>query len=270
MYKAFIFATVTLLLSLASFAQGNAKSPVLKKVISFEITDEGGANGASVAWHPVRKYYYTAMAGNASYPMVVFDAKGKRVFDDALETKFDVRGLWYNPFTKALQTNGYSENGWGEYQLLENGKPSDINVLYEGMLQPDAQSVGSYDPVKNMLYFYTEDGGVDQYSVKVKKYIKSIPLKLGRTKTEADDFDNDLVIEDYNNVAVYTGIKGSEIGMLNVAEMQIELYSLTDGFQTKIIKLPEDAPVNSMFNFSYTNNTWFLFDKENRTWLGYK
>lgn len=274
MYKSTFLSLCTLLFSFAGIAQGNSKASskasTLKQVIKLEITGEDGSNGASVAWHPIRKYYYTAMAGNASFPMMVFDAKGKSVFDEAITTDFDVRGLWFNPKAKAIQVNGYGESGWAEYQLLENGKPAEVKVIYEGMLQPDDQSVGAYNAAKNELCFYTEAGGIDLYNVKEQKFIKSIDLYLGRTKKEKDDFSNEDVAEEYNNAAVYTGIKGSEIGLLNVDENQVELYSLATGFLTRKIKLPEDAPVNNMFNFSYANGTWFLFDKDNRSWIGYK
>jgi len=87
MNKTLILAALTLLLSLQSNAQA---VKTLKKIITLEITEEGGANGAAVAWHPIQKKYYTAMAGNSEFPMVVFDAKGKKVFEDGITTQYDV------------------------------------------------------------------------------------------------------------------------------------------------------------------------------------
>ena len=91
MNKALILAALTLLLSFQSNAQA---VKTLKKVITLEITEEGGSNGAAVAWHPVQKKYYAAMSGNSEFPMGVFDAQGKKVFEDGITTQYDVGGLW--------------------------------------------------------------------------------------------------------------------------------------------------------------------------------
>lgn len=269
MNKALFAAAISLLSSITSIAQ---TSKPLKEVISFEITEEGGANGAAVAWHPVQKKYYTAIAGNSSFPMVVFDAKGTKLFEDGITTQYDVRGLWYNPFAKALQTNGYNDYGWGQYALFEDGKPGEIKSLHEGMLQPSEQAVGAYDAAKDLLYFLDEDGNLSQYSVKKKEFIKSITLHLGQKKNDKENiFENADVLEEYNSTAlVYTGIKGAEIGLLNFDSRQIELYSLANGYLTRTLKVPETQEIFTMFNFSYTNGTYFFFDKDTRVWKGYR
>ncbi len=262
-------AALTLLLSFQSNAQS---ARTLKEVIKFEITEEGGANGAAVAWHPVQKKYYTAIAGNTEFPMVVFDAKGKKLFDDGLTTQYDVRGLWYNPFVKALQTNGYGDFGWGQYALFEDGKPGKITSLVEGLTQPTDQSVGAYNAAKNLLYFFDEDGSLAQYSVKEMAFQESIMLHLGKKKKDTESvLENEDVIEEYNSTAIiYTGIKGSEIGLLNIDSRQVELYNIADGYMTQTLKVPETQEIFTMFNFSYTNGIYFFFDKDTRIWKGYK
>jgi len=269
MNKALILAALTLLLGFQSNAQA---VKTLKKVITLEITEEGGANGAAVAWHPIQKKYYAAMAGNTEFPMVVFDTKGKKVFDDGLTTQYDVRGLWYNPFVKALQANGYSDFGWGQYNLFEDGKPGEITTFHEGMMQPTEQSVGAYDPAKNLLYFLDEDGNLEEYSVKDTAFIKTIELRLGVTKKDDNGVsDNYEVLEDYNSAAIiYTGIKGSEIGLLNINNNEVELYSVASGYLVSKLKLPEGIATYEMFNFSYCNGIYWFFNKELRTWTGCK
>ncbi len=269
MNKALLLAALTLLLSFQSRSQ---TTRTLKEVIKLEITEEGGANGAAVAWHPVQKKYYTAIAGNSEFPMVVFDAKGKKLFEEGLKTQYDVRGLWYNPFAKALQTNGYDDYGWGQYKLFEDGKPGEITDIYEGMLQPTEQSVGAYDAAKNMLYFLDEDGSLAQYNVKTKEFVQSVTLNLGKTKKNKDaEGTNEDVLESYNSTAlIFTGIKGSEIGLLNIDSREVELYNITDGYLVSKLKVPETQEVYTMFNFSYANGTYFFFDKETRVWKGYR
>ncbi|MBM3432222.1 MAG: hypothetical protein FJX92_04360 [Bacteroidetes bacterium] len=83
----------------------------LKEVIQLVIPREGGANAANVAWHPIQKKYYAAMAGNISFSLAVYDNTGKLLSPTDQETLFDVRGLWYNPTTKTIQMNGYNDFG---------------------------------------------------------------------------------------------------------------------------------------------------------------
>ncbi len=269
MNKTLILTALTLLLSFQSNAQA---LKTLKKVITLEITEEGGSNGAAVAWHPVQKKYYAAMAGNSEFPMVVFDAKGKKVFEDGITTQYDVRGLWYNPFAKALQANGYGDYGWGQYNLFEGGKPGEITTFHEGQLQPNEQAVGAYDPAKNLLYFLDEDGNLEQYSVKDTAYIKTINLQLGVTKKDDTGLtDNYDVIEEYNSASIiFTGIKGSEIGLLNIETQEVELYDVSNGYLVSKLKLPEGIATYNMFNFSYCNGIYWFFNKELRTWTGCK
>ena len=50
----------------------NAKT--LSQVMKLKISaSHGGSNGASVAWNPVSKKYYAAMAGNRDFPLEIFD-----------------------------------------------------------------------------------------------------------------------------------------------------------------------------------------------------
>ena len=61
-----------------------ATEKTLKKIATLKMPrtvddDMPGTRGACVAWHPVQKKYYAAMAGNIGYPMGVFDGSGKRI-----------------------------------------------------------------------------------------------------------------------------------------------------------------------------------------------
>lgn len=268
-----------LLLSLtAVFAQqavqAQTEAKPLKKVLELVIPREGGANGACVAWHPVLKRYYAAMAGNAEFFIGGYSTAGKLLTPANQETLFDIRGLWYNPGTKALQMNGYDTFGWGEYKLNGAGKPLSVKTIKEGMNQPTEQSVGAYDPINKQVYFFNEDGNIEKYNALNGEYIELFDLTLGYTADEAEDedeIDNTLFVEDYNTTTVvYTGIKKAELGLLNTVNREIELYDLATGNVTRKFSLPEDATVESALNFAYANGIFWLFDKEARIWKGYK
>lgn len=73
------------------YSPGNSKTS--RKVATLSMPGETGNNGGSVVWHPVLKKYYASFAGNASYPMGVFDPTGKLISPEDIETMFDTRGL---------------------------------------------------------------------------------------------------------------------------------------------------------------------------------
>ncbi|HNW53185.1 MAG TPA: hypothetical protein PKN21_02900 [Bacteroidales bacterium] len=263
-----------LMAGLLGFAQLKKQDTVLlKKVMELKVKGEGGANGAAVTWDPVAKRYYTAIAGNADFPMSVFNASGILISDTNLKTQIDVRGLWYNTKTKALQANGYSETGWVSYKLNAKGIPESVTTIFEGMIQPNEHAVGTYDAKSNTVYFLdtSEDFVVENYNPADGKIINTIFIHPGTTKAENVDLDWDVEdMFDYNATSVaFTGIPKSEIGLLNVVENQVELFNL-EGLLTKVLKLPQDALAYEMFNFSYCNGIYWLFDKENRKWVGYK
>jgi len=259
-----------LALSLLTGVVSAQSTKTLNKVLELQMPGEGGANGAAVCWHPVAKKYYAAMAGNSSYPLAIFDTKGSRTSPEDQTTMFDIRGLWYNTKTKALQTNGYNELGWVEYKLNSKGLPASTKQIRDGMAQPDEQSVGAYNFKDNLIYFLNEDGNIDVYDAE-GSYQEYFELTLGKTEDEADEADNSEVVEDYNTTSViYTGISGAEIGLLNSLNNEIELYDLKNKHLTRKLQLPESAPAENRLNFAYANGLYWLFDKEKRMWVGYK
>jgi hypothetical protein len=269
--KKLLFLLLTATTSfLISHAQSSSKA--LKKVLELKIAREGGANGASVAWHPGQKKYYAAMAGNIDFPLGVFDANGKLLSKKEQKTMFDVRGLWYNPNTKTLQMNGYNEFGWGEYKLDAKGMPAEVKTLHEDMNQPHEQSVGAFNAKEKKVYFFNDEGQLDIYNYEDADFDDYIELHLGQTGNGDEDYnENEDVIDQYNSTTVvYTGTGKSEIGLLNIEENRIELYDIKTGYVTKKLNLPDDAPVYSTLNFSYSNGIYWFFNKETRIWQGYK
>jgi len=267
-----IYSILALILqSLSLMAQSG--SVTLKQVIKLEIPREGGANGASVAWHPTEKKYYAAVAGNTSYCLGVYDSKGNRLSPKEQETMFDVRGLWYNPSTKTLQMNGYKEFGWAEYKLNSKGLPVSVTVLRKGLNQPTEQSAGAFNSKENLIYFISEFGEVESYDAKTGRDMERIELKIGYGKNETPEYEDYEAIFNafYNTTSIiYTGIKGAELGLWEVGSNAIELYNISTGYLTRTLRLPEGVPTFQWLNFSYANGIYFLFNKETRTWHGYK
>lgn len=262
-----------LCMALPAFAQKAAEPKKLTKAMTLTIDRAGGANGAGVVWHPVQKKYYAAQAGNADFPMMVFDATGKKLSDEDLKTGIDIRGFWYNPATKALQITTYDNAGWFEYNLDSKGIPEAKKNLNVTTTQPDPQSVGIYNPLKKVVYYYDYSTmSLESHGMDGSVGLSKIKLYLGMDKKHelGEEALTDLKAKYSENAPVYTGIAKAEIGMLNVADKKVELYDLSTGLMTRTLKLPDDAPCEYLLDFCYTNGMYWLFDKSARVWYAYK
>ena len=254
----------------------NAQNRTLKQVSSLQMSrtidhEMPGTRGASVVWHPIQKKYYAAMAGNAAYPLCIFDAGGKRLSDDEQNCLKDIRGLWYNPEKKNIQGNCFAEGGWFEYKLNAKGMIDDAGTLNEGMHQPGEQCSGTYNVALKEIMFL-DNGTVYAYSGDGNVSGNSVTIHWGKRKKDNAETQSEVMTpETYNYTSViYTGIKGSELGFLNIDLNQIELYDFKEGYLSAVLSLPSDAVTEPNFNFAFTNNTYWLFNIEKRTWFGYR
>ena len=264
-----------LLLAFCSLAtlQNAQTTRTLKLVLELQMPEGDGSNGASVAWHVEQKKYYAAFAGNADFPLAVFDKTGKLLSSEGLTTGFDVRGLWYDPTEKGIFGNAYGESGWFMLNLDEIGIPISSDNVMDEMIQPDNNSVGFLSISKDAICFLNGQE-VKIYKNQEEVMAENVRLYAGlskKPKVVKEDDDISTLPENYNsNVAVSTELPNAEFGLLNISTKQIELYGKTTGLMTQVLKLPNDSPVNNMFNFSFANGIYWLFDKEKRKWVGYK
>jgi hypothetical protein len=275
MKKSFILFLLFIFFQTVVYSQ---KERRLKKVLELKIPREGGTNGASVAWNPVTKKYYAAVAGSSKNFIGVYDASGKLISPASLETGCDLRGIWYNDSTKTLQLNGYKDFGWAEYVLDSNGFPSSIKMLYPGLHQPNDQSVGAYNAAKNHLYFLLENTVLTYDFATATLLDHPIELKPEEEKKKQEEKkageegeEDEEEGGEFNTTAlIYTGIKGSEFGMINFMEKRILLFNAANGRKKAELELPKGAPIHELLNFAYCNGIYWLFDKKERSWKGYK
>lgn len=271
--KQIIFA-VTLVLSVFVVSPLQAQKE-LKQVISLQMPEGSGSNSAAVAWHPITKKYYSSMAGNASYPMGVFNDKGKIIQEDQM-ADYDFRGIWYNPLSKLLQFNTYDSSGVGHIELEKDGKIKSKQIDVEGMNQPDGQSVGLYYTPGNNIVYLSPSHYVEKYDSKTLKPLGWLTYIYAgcKTKKESDELTEDESAtrwEDRNLSVQYTNIPKGELAVLNVTDRTIELYDKKTGFLTKVaFTIPETIKLELNFNFSYANGIWWFFQKEDRLWVGCK
>lgn len=274
MKKIIFYFAALMCLQTISFAQKKVLPKKLTKTIELKFSDKAteGTRGASVAWHPVQKKYYTIFAGNAMYPLAVFDAKGKLLSSDTCTAQYDTRGLWYNKKTKQIEGNTYNDQGWFKYSLSKSGLVSSIEMLYAQQPQPNAQSSGAYNNKDEKVYFMDMDHVSIYDAVMPSLSVDEIKLYLGcATEPNADDYNSyEMLLNYQQNTLVYTGQKDAEIGLLNVVDNTIELYSRESGFMTKVLELPKTIKLPDAFGFAYSNGQFWIFDTGKRKWVGYK
>lgn len=266
MKKILFMMTFALLLPFMSSAQ---KTVELQKSISFDMGGENGTNGANVAYNPKYRLYYAAFAGNAEFPMGVFDQTGKRVSSEDLTTGFDLRGLWFDPKTGGLAGQGYGEGGWVAYQLNDEGMPTSAEVKFEGQNQPNGQAVGAFDANRGLVYFLSGNKIV-AYNQKDAQENPEETVNIAFLMQGEDTPEGETPVAYNSTTVTFTGWKGREFGILNHDSRQVELYNRKTGKCTEILKLPEDCVVNEMFNFAYANNHFWFFDTQLRIWHGYE
>ncbi|MEI7734035.1 MAG: hypothetical protein WCI49_01155 [Ferruginibacter sp.] len=271
--KKIILSLIVLCIVSTVIAQ-NTRS--LKKVIELQMPKTAedelcGKRGAGVCWNPVTQKYYASFAGNAGFPLAVFDFKGKRLTADTVTTQIDTRGLWYNPKTKKISGNAYSDYGWFSYKLNAKGFPAAVDIILSGENQPEENSVGTYIPLKDKVAFLNGPN-VSLYDVKDGSISESVIIHWGHTKADGEEEDEFMELpEGYNYTSlVYSGTKGAELGFLNVDANVIELYDISSGFLTKKLELPLMTVSEESFNFAYTNGIYWLFNISDRKWEGYK
>lgn len=170
----------------------------------------GGTNASGIVYHPVRKMYYTAMAGNSSYPLVTFDSRGKWLATSL--TYADLRGIWYNTATSRLECNMYPLKGLAYYETDPRGTPVKlIPFSSDSLLVYDIDACPVYDSKNNQLLFLDYDFLL-RYNASDGKYIEEMQL------------DTEYAVEfDFINTTspVYTGRNQEEVALLDAQRMQV-------------------------------------------------
>jgi len=251
---------VILFLALAAVAQGYSQKTVsLKKALELKMPGETGTNGAAVVWHPVLKRYYAAFAGNATFPFAVFDSKGVIKSQPELSCGDDLRGMWYNPATKGLEANLYGGEEVISIPLDKDGFPLEAHEnLTTWQDQYNEQGVASFDPTSKKLLYLDEDhiNVIDPED----DYLMGDEIKL----------PTDLLTKSLHSTMVVTGGAKPQYAFLDYDEKKIYLVNRTTLKVEGTLALPKETIVKNFLNFSYANGIYWIFDIENRKWVGYK
>lgn len=214
-----------------------------------------GTNGSSVVYNPRMKNYYTFFAGNSDFMLEIFDSEGYYVGE--IIEGVDLRGVWYNPSKKTVETNTFKGEAIREL-IFKNGLPTGkTKIISKNIKQPKPNSTASYDFKKNEILFL--DGtSVKRYTKDGRKFIDNIPLKN----------IPDTSFLNYTSL-IYTGYTGHEIGILNCYKREIYLFDKSTGNYKVSLLLPSSSKTYQKLRFSFANNHVWIFDEKSRIWEGY-
>lgn len=255
-----LLASVILITTFFTACKSNKiiESPTETLELKYELTE--GTNGMAVAYNPKKKLYYAALGGNDSYPIEVFDKKGKRLAGD--RANIDTRGMWWNTELNRLEANTYRRRGDATVLSLttdDKGYYTGAAVtITEKNIQPNIQAVGAYDFNNNHILFYSYG--------KVYKVKRSSLEKIGNIKLQLP-VDKDNITQ---HVIIYTGFPKKDVGLLDHENKKVYLFDSNTGEHTQTISLPSDAVTHDMFRFSYANGYVWLYNIKVRSWTGYK
>lgn len=252
----------------------------LRETLRLQMLSGPGTMGAGVAFHGKYRYYYASIAGNIKHPMAIFNIVGERISPGDLATMFDTRGIWFNPAAKTIQAGGFGNYGIISYVIDEYGIPYNTQEVFKSNWMHDDQASATMNPRDTLLYILDRNIVRAYHPVTGKSIIeKNIVLKPGVFKPKPPRPNQppmvvpeaDTLLNAYNNTSIaFTSLLNAEIGLLNLRDKAIELYSRSEGIMTQKLLLPADAPVSKRLNFSFANNIYWLYDARNRVWIGYR
>ena len=115
-------------------------------------------------WHPQQMKYYASMAGNAGYPLAVFDNNGKRLSNDTLNCQVDTRGLRYNPATNQepegkthiLTSSSKDLRVYSCYDIDPKGRIKAVTIFSSNLSQLMPNAVMTC-PTPNQILMYQLD-----------------------------------------------------------------------------------------------------------------
>ncbi|MBK9283810.1 MAG: T9SS type A sorting domain-containing protein [Sphingobacteriaceae bacterium] len=209
-----------------------------------------------IAFNPIFNLYYASSGGGGCNQMTTYTSTGGAPISNT-SVCYDARGTWWNPNTNVLEGNGY--NGSGIYTVTLNGSgiPTNAGAFFPaGNIQPDPQSMGSYDPSTNNIIYYNS-GNLIKRNRTTSALVATIPITglpvgFGNLTT---------------NCGFFTGIPGIEYAVYDYVNRRAYHINYNTGAYVSTVQFPPTAGAPSYYNLSYSNNMFFICNAN--VWQGY-
>ena len=221
-----------------------------------------GSTPMAIGYHPSFDRYYGAMGGNPDYSGFVWDASGGLI-QTHTPINVDVRSVYFNPNTSAIETVSYGAvYGYeGLYLMgLAGGFYTGSNLQALASLPGLAsdQSMPAYDPGRNRLYSRSESADVYLVDRATGGFLGAVTLDLAPAGFpallgEAIGFDADadvlITVDLTNSRALVHRLNGTFLGASS---------------------LPPFVPTQGRFNMGYAKGQLFVFDYPSNAYHGYR
>ena len=226
--------------------------------VTLTYVQAGGTNATGVAFNPTFSLYYAAIAGNTGFPLETFTAAGAPLFQT--NTGFDMRGMWWNPNTNQLESNGYNTGGIWKYNLNASGYALNTGVsIFTGFNQPTVQSNGDYNCADNEIVYYNA-GSIMRRNRTTNALIGSLPI-TGLPVALGNLNDNTIC---------YTDCLAHEYALLDYVLKRVYFINKATGAYNGMSQLPATAVTNVSFRTSWANGLFWIYNTGNRTWYSYQ
>lgn len=248
-----------------------AAQPVRADIIDATATptiDLTGASGAmmGLAYDPSFNQYYGATGGSPGDPGQVWSSSGA-LLQELVPINVDARGVWYNPNTGGIQIETFCSNcnlGDPRYGLISMGLTNtglytgtNTRILADVSGIADAQSAGSYDPVRNVIYSRSATSNVvNVANATTGALISTINLAVPAGS----------VLQ--NSSVAYDPLQDALI-LLNYSTDQALVFTMT-GFYLGSSFLPGLISPDTNYSLAFANGQLFVGDVGNQSWRGYE
>ena len=233
---------------------GYSQCSILANAIQQTPTISGGTSYTkfSVAHNPVNNVYYTL---NGNYVQTHSTSTG------AMLTSMyssNLRSIWWNSNTNALEGNGYGSTGIVQFTLNATGYPTSRSTLFSGSNhQPNSNSQGAYDSGNNEIFYF--------YNGYIYRYSRVTGLLLGTAAVSGLPVTVSS-LTNYN--VVYTGCSGKEVGLYDRVNRRLYFVNKSTGAYVGYSQLPVGTSTPYSYSVSFDDDK--LWISNGYSWTGYK
>jgi hypothetical protein len=252
---------ILLISSICIITNSNAQSLLTTAEVSGDtLFTSGNHYKSAVAFNPIKNLYYSNNAGGSDAEEVFTISGGTSVSNNSV---LDYRGFWWNPETSRIEGNAWNNYYVYDYLTADGYLGGTIGSSFS-TTPPNAQSVGAYDSINHIIYYYSNGAVYGESSI---NGVDIPTINLLNNTGGSFDFTN---IQEYS--LIYTGIATKEIGLYNRVDKKIVFFNLANGRHSETVNMPNNTFDQTLtyFQFSYANSLVWLYDGINYRWIGYK
>ncbi|WMJ72628.1 T9SS type A sorting domain-containing protein [Cytophagaceae bacterium ABcell3] len=219
-------------------------------------TSQGSNTRTGLAFDPANRLYYSVNGGTDSRPIETFYENAEPAHTSP--AGFDYRGVWWNPYSRALEGNGHDLNGIYRHSLNENGY-----AISDGMnIKPGTSDlgnlIGDYDYVNNLFVYY-DNGSLSFFSAVDNEHMETVAV----SGLEYSENTNPGSV-------VFTGVKGYEYGIYDFVDRELVFIDAETKNVSGRTPLPDNAPQVDLGRVAFTNNMFWLYSDSDEEWISYK